>query len=239
MDCSFFVTRRLARLRELDETLAAAMPEALAALDELFAPVLAPGERPAVALTLDLYRRKLAWSGENLEAADLSWRAEAASDVELCVRRDTLAAVLSKRLVNLHRTCRDRLDRHALCLLGFNAHMPRRPQAVLEQTRAIATGLERLDQELKSPEWDKVRALLKDEARDLAPEIGELNRTLLAIERQRQKAEEAAARRKDACDDFDRDYLAVGRVVEAILRMAGKHDEADRVHPSTRQLDRK
>jgi hypothetical protein len=33
--------------------------------------------------------------------------------------------------------------------------------------------------------------------------------------------------------------VAVGRVVEAIPRMAGKHEEADRIHPSTRQLDRK
>jgi hypothetical protein len=239
MDYCCSVARRLARLRELEETLTAATPEALAVLDELFAPVLAPGERPAVDLTLDLYRRKLVRSGENLETAEASLRVEAAHDVELCVRRDALAATLSRKLVHLYRTCRDRLDRQALALLGFDGHTPRRPQAVLEHSRGVATGLERLDQELDSPEWEKLRSLLKDEARDLAPQIAELNRTILAVERQRQRAEEAAARRKEACDEFDRDYLAVGRVVEAILRMAGKHEEADRIHPSTRQLDRK
>jgi len=47
------------------------------------------------------------------------------------------------------------------------------------------------------------------------------------------------AARKEASDDFDHNYLAIGRVAEALLRMAGKDADADRIHPSTRQLDRK
>ncbi len=45
--------------------------------------------------------------------------------------------------------------------------------------------------------------------------------TLEAIERKRRQAENLLAHRKERVEAFDSDYLAIGRVVKATLRLAG------------------
>jgi len=47
------------------------------------------------------------------------------------------------------------------------------------------------------------------------------------------KREEVTRKRQH----FDHNYLAIGRVAEALLRMAGKGADAYRIHPSTREVD--
>ena len=153
--------------------------------------------------------------------------------------RDTITAELSKKLGNLQRTCRAWLSADELRLLGFAARTPRWPKPVLKQSREVATGLERLDVEIDSPEWPKLKTWLRDQAKALVPQVAELSRTLNDIEQQHRHTKDDLAVRKEASDDFDHNYLAIGRVAEALLRMAGKDAEADRIHPSMRQLDRK
>ena len=67
----------------------------------------------------------------------------------------------------------------------------------------------------------------------MLPETGELNRALVDVEQRRRTKDDLAAR-KGASEDFDRNYLAaIGRVAEALLRMAGKDTDAYCIHPST------
>jgi hypothetical protein len=238
-DCSPNVARRLALARELEETLTMTAPETVAALDEFLAPVQTPEERPVVGLSLELYRRKLAWVRDNLTAAEQRYVEGLARAAALFTLRDALTVELSKKLGNLQRTCRAWLDADDLRLLGFAARTARWPKPVLKQSREVATGLERLDVEIDSPEWPKLKAWLRDQARALVPEITELSRALADVEQQRRRTKDDLAARKEASEDFDRNYLAIGRVAEALLRMAGKDADADRIHPSTRQLDRK
>jgi len=201
--------------------------------------VQTPEERSAVGVSLGLYQRKLAWAVDNLAAAEQRYLAGQARAAALWTLRDTVTAELSKKLGNLQRTCRAWLDADELRLLGFAARTPRWPKPVLKQSREVATGLERLDVEIDSPEWPKLKTWLRDQAKALVPEVTELSRTLNDIEQQRRHTKADLAARKEASDDFDHDYLAIGRVAEALLRMAGKDADADRIHPSTRQLDRK
>lgn len=233
------VARRLSLAQELDETLAATATETVAALDEFFAPVRRPEEQPAVGVSLDLYRRKLAWVSDNLRTAETCYLAGLARDGELCARRDTLAAELSSKLGILFSTCRGWFDKEELRLLGFAARTPRSPRPVLERSREVVTGVERLDVELDSPEWPNMKAWLRKQARSLVPAIEGLSRTLDDLEKQRRRTKADLAARKEASSEFDRNYLSIGRSAEAMLRMAGKDAEADRIHPSTRQLDRK
>lgn len=239
MEFSPSVARRLALAQELDETLAAAANEAVAALGEFLAPVQMPEERPAVGVSLDLYRRKLAWASDNLTSAEERYLEGLARDAALCNLRDALAGELSGKLGNLYSTCRGWFDADELRLLGFAARTARWPEPVLEQSREVVTGLERLDVELDSPEWPNMKTWLRRQAQGLVPAIEELSRALQDIEKQRRWSKADREARKEASDEFDRNYLSIGRVAEAMLRMAGKDAEADRIHPSTRQLDRK
>ena len=49
--------------------------------------------------------------------------------------------------------------------------------------------------------------------------------------------ETAGLSRAVRLQDFDHNYLAIGRVAEALLRMAGKDADAYRIHPPTREVD--
>ncbi len=239
MERTHTVGRRESLSLELEETLANARAETVDGLGDFLTPILKGDERPALEVSLDLYRRKMTWARESLLAVEETYLESVARDGELCARRQSLTASLIGKLVNLHRTCRGYLGEEDLHVLGLDGRTARRPQAVLKQSRAIATSLGQLDLELDCPQWPDMMTWLRQQAKILLPDIRELSRTMQAIEEQRRQTRADADARKDAIADFDRSYLAIGNVVEGMLRMAGLDAEADRVHPSMRRLLRK
>ncbi len=233
------VGRRESLSLELEEILATAKTETVDGLDDFLSPILTGEERGALEVSLDLYRRRMAWARKSLAEADETYLEGVARDAELCARRESLTAGLVGKLVNLHRTCRGYLGEEDLHVLGLDGRTARRPKAVLQQSRSIATSLEQLDLDLDCPEWPDMMTWLKQQARLLLPDIRELSRTMQAIDEQRRQTRADAAARKQVIADFDCSYLAIGNVVEGMLRMAGLDAEADRVHPSVRRLLRK
>ncbi len=61
--------------------------------------------------------------------------------------------------------------------------------------------------------------------------------TLEAIESKREQAESLRARRKQAVEAFDRDYVAIGRIVKATLRLSGHSEAARRIYTSAHCLN--
>ncbi len=233
------VGRRESLSIELEETLANARTETVDGVGEFLSPILKGEERSALEVSLDLYRRKMAWARESLVTVEETYLEGVARVGELCARRESLTAILAAKLVNLHRTCRGYLGEEQLHVLGLDGRTARRPKAVLQQSRAITTSLGQLDLELDCPQWPDMMAWLRRQAKILLPDIRELSRTMQAIEEQRRQTRADADARKNAIAAFDRSYLAIGNVVEGMLRMAGLDAEADRVHPSMRRLLRK
>ena len=242
MKLSPAVARRVKLSLELEEALATNAEEIAAAHAELVSPVLEPGESvPDVAATLDCYRRVLALAREVMVAADLLYLAGFEDDARLCGVRDSLLAAISKSLSRIRRTCMGWLGRRGLAPLGL-AKAVAQGQAVVEQAEKVLRCLLEYQPDpddgplTGAPDF---KGWLTTLAEDLQPQLMEVASTSEALEEVRDGAKPRTEERRTKIDEFDRHYLSIGRCAEATLRMTGRHEEADRIHPSTRKLDRK
>ncbi len=63
--------------------------------------------------------------------------------------------------------------------------------------------------------------------------------TAAEIDRARKEAEVTRKAKNDAIDQFDSVFLWVGRALESYFHLAGRHELAERVRPSTRRPGRR
>ncbi len=233
------VARRETLSLELEEILAAHSPGASDALDEFVAPVREPGEpSPDWAAPLDFYR-KLAWSRGRLVDAERAYRTVLAADARLCQTRDDLVARLVADLQKIRHTCRAWFGKAGLAPLGLDGQIAKNAGVaeVLRKAKEVTSHLQSPDAEFLASEGPDAAAWLTSRADGLERETVLLGWTLEAIERKRRQAEGLLACRKQRVEAFDGDYLAIGRVVKATLRLAGHNETARRIYTSARCLN--
>ncbi len=241
MDYPPAIARRKNLSLDLEEILETHAPEVVDAVGSLVAPVLAPGESSDLTTPLEHFRRKMAWVRGNMTEAEDCYRESLERDSRLCTYRDVLVASVVQNLLRIRQTCLGWLSQEGLEVLGLAGRIAKvdGAEAVLNKAREASKCLRRPGLDTASVEGPDLEMWLPSMAASLEPEIQELSRTLTAIEDERERTEEALDHRKQMVEAFDHDYLAIGRLAEAILRMAGLDEAADRIHPSKRQLERK
>ncbi len=234
------VARRETLSLKLEEILAAHSPGASEALDEFVAPVREPGEpSPDWAAPLDFYRRKLAWSRGRMLDAERAFRTVLATDARLCQTRDDLIARLVADLLKIRSTCTAWFGKAGLESLGLGGQIAKNTASaeVLRKAEEVTNCLRPPDAEILASEGPDAAAWLTSRADGLERETVMLGWTLEAIERKRRQAEGQLACRKQRVEAFDGDYLAIGRVVKATLRLAGHTEAARRIYTSARCLN--
>lgn len=237
MKLSIMVTRRVKLSMELEGALAAHADEAIAGLGEFFLPVL--DDTPLDARTFfDGLRLKMAWWRGRLTDLDLALQEEVSERGRWRRREATQAKSLYDRLVNMRRTTRGLLTEQDLLSLGLAGTVAQDPVKVLRQSEKTWKRFQADDLKLESDEWPDVQATLTAMAAGLAPDVKALTKSVKEVRRARRKVESAAARKRQAIKDFDRQYLWIARTAEMLFRMAGLHEAADRVKPRARRLDR-
>jgi hypothetical protein len=237
MKLSIMVTRRVKLAMELEGALAVNADEALVGLGEFFLPVL--DDTPLDARTfLDGLRLKMAWWRGWLCDLDLAHQ-ETVSERQSWRRRETVQAKsLYDRLVNMRRTTRGLLTEQDLLTLGLAGTVAQEPVKVLRQSEKTWKRFHKDDLKIESEEWPEVRAPLTALASRLEPDVEGLTKSVKEVRRARRKVWSAAARKRQAIKDFDRQYLWIAKTVEMLFRMAGLDEAADRVKPRSRRLER-
>ena len=86
---------------------------------------------------------------------------------------------------------------------------------------------------------DGVQVDLPAVARQLSAGATGLQATITEVARAQKQAEETRLAKNDAIDEYDHVYLYVGRTLEGLFHLAGMHELAERVRPSTRRPGRR
>lgn len=237
MKLSIMVTRRVKLAMELEGVVAAHADEAAAGLGEFFLPVL--DGTPLDARTfLDGLRLKMVWWRGRLTDLDLAHQVEISERGHWRRREATQAKSLYDRLVSMRRTTRGLLTEQDLLLLGLAGTVAQDPVKVLRQSEKTRKRFQAANLKFESDEWPEVQATLTAMAARLEPDVKDLTKSVKEVRRARRKVESAAARKRQAIEDFDRHYLWIAKTVEMLFRMAGLHEAADRVKPRARRLGR-
>lgn len=211
--------------------------EAAAALAPLLEAELAEGETlPDLALLQRLLGRALATQSAAMVAADELHNAELDDDFAPRSRRDEVTAELYRRLVGIRGAAAELYGaERSAALLGVDGATAQQPDALRRQA-------ERLMARLRDPAFELPPPLLPGVAVDpaswveiLEPAATAVGEVLRELDRETREAETSFKNKTAAMAAYDRVFLSVARLLEALYRSAGEELLADRVRPSGRR----
>lgn len=207
-----------------------------ARLEQTLAPAVDPEAPCSGGSTGELIRRL----GRTLQASiDALVEADQAHEIKKArgrpVRREVkeAVAVLYRELVDLRRAVEAVGGAPALVKLGFKGITTREPLALCRLGDAVYTRLPGLADELTAR-----RGLTFDAAAYVGPvaeATGRLERAREDWVREQREREVTLMHKLRAMSAFDSCYLSVARALEALFRLAGMDELADRVRPTRRR----
>lgn len=234
MELSIKATRTVKEGLRLEASLEITTAQAAEGLAEFFAPVIGPDETFDLTALFVLKNRKLRWSREQVVTADLAHREQVEILSELLTGRDALAKSLGGKLVDLRRVCLGLFDEEELIRLGLGGAVSQDPVVIHRQGQKAWLRFQNLEQ-LKTPKWLEVEVKVETLVSGLGTDVQALGEKLTEISKQQRRVEKAAAVRRKAAADFDRNHQLIGSSTETDYRMAGLDDEADRARSSRRR----
>ena len=238
MELSVMATRSVKSGMPLEASLEVSLPEAGDRLRAFYAPVLKPDETIDLTSTLDLNLRKLRWCREQVIEADLNHQAALERLSELLHQRTDMTSTVGGKLVRLRRICLGLFDEEELLRLGLDGTVAQDSTLVYRQGQKVVWRFRQPDLELASSTLPQIKVEVSELAEALAGDVKSFGELLHEIDLQRRRVQRAAARKRQAIEDFDFNYLHVGRITESCYFMAGMDDEAQRARPSVRRSGR-
>lgn len=212
-------TNSTAIVEALESTLSrgAAKPKKLGDLGALFA---AMGELVGAA-------------SEALEAADQAHELEMADDVAPRDARDVAAGLVREVMVDLRSALVAAYAPAALRATGLAGSAPQDPQVLLTYGKTVLEGLAQAD--LGAPKRAGLRVDVKAFSKDLGANLAELEASLSTVAREVREGEATLSAKTKALTENDRVYQRAASAIEALARLGGREDIADKVRPSTRR----
>ena len=160
--------------------------------------------------------------------------------VDLQKRRDRLQLALFGRYYQARHTLESLFGRQrGFEVLAVDGDTPRDPTGLINQVRSTSTFLQEPKVEGLTVELAGVSVDLPTMGSQLTSDADDLEGVLTELDRERKKAETTRKAKNDAIAEFDRRYLWVGRALETYFHLAGMHELAERVRPSTRRPGRR
>ncbi len=124
-------------------------------------------------------------------------------------------------------------------MLAVDGETPRDPMGLVNQVRETVDFLGQPKVAQPTLDVDGVQFDLSAIATQLGGGADELEAVVDELERARKEAEVTRNAKNDAIDRYDSVFLWVGRTLESYFHLAGMHDLAERVRPSTRRPGRR
>ncbi len=216
--------------------------EAAIVLNDLWSAAAARAEGQAVD-----YQRVFADLGGELErvrqamlVANRVHLGQLALIVDLQKRRDAFNLGLFDRYYQARHTLESLFGRQrGFEVLAVDGETPRDPTGLVHQVRSTVTFLQEPRIELPAVDLAGVAIELPAMAVQLTAGADDLEALLAALDRERKNAETTRKAKNDAIAEFDRQYLWIGRGLETYFHLAGMHELAERVRPSSHRPGRR
>jgi hypothetical protein len=234
---SKMITRRQKSASEVEAAISHHAPEAASSTGRLLGPYLGEGEElPDLELFQRLLGRGLGDHRGRIVATDEDRLAKVRLTRGLRDRRDAAASRLGDELLLLRDTVEGIFGAQAAEeLLGIGAPFDRDPVALSRLGRRAVETLRADGLELPLPRAPAVTVDFGRWADDLEPALEELEVVLGQLRWERRGAEAALVAKHQAMEDYDRFFLGVARLQEALFHFAGLTGLAERVRPSVRR----
>ncbi len=129
--------------------------------------------------------------------------------------------------------------RRAFPMLAVDGETPRDPMGLVHQVRETVDFLGQPKIALPTLDLDGVQLDLTAIATQLGDGANELEAVVGELERARKQAQMSRQAKNEAIDRFDDVFLWVARALESYFHLAGMHELAERVCPSTRRPGRR
>ncbi len=208
-------------------------------LGEYLSPALHEGEElPDQKSTIELYGRRLRSFRDAMVETDADYLAQRAALADLQLESEVPTGRLKESILSLRSTCEGLLGQESLRSLGLDFNLAQEPKGVLRQGEIIRERLLSSDSELNPERWVKNPLVRVEMANELDLEIADLRIIVGRLTEQRKVVDTAKVRKDQAREEFDRQFIAIVRLLEATFRVAGETDLADRIRPTVRQLGR-
>ncbi len=214
-------------------------PRIVEALAEVLNPLLQPEEvLPDFGLTLELYGRNLELHSRRMEDADEAHRQELTRFDRIRALRDELTDRLKERFLSLRSTCTGVLGESSLAPLGLDFNLAQEAKGVLAQSRIVRDRLRQSDIELVPERWFTGSLDPESMAQEFDDDVEALSTTLRELIDQQKKVDVALVAKSQAIDDHDKTFIPIARSLEAMFRVAGETELAERIRPTVRRLTR-
>ncbi|APR85228.1 Hypothetical protein A7982_10577 [Minicystis rosea] len=206
---------------------------AVAEIDKLLTPHLAPGETlPDVALLVALTKRLVARAGDDLVRADDAHEAELSDDAAPRLARDAAREALYATLTDLRDWLRGLFGEGALRGLGFYGDTPEDPVVLERFAGQVIDALQKPLPKLRRPgaTWDA-----SDTVTTLIAQRDALSQHIADVTREAREAQVTWSTRVTALDTLDDRFRRSVGLLEGVLRLGGQDALADRLRPPTRR----
>lgn len=176
---------------------------------------------------LQLEQRK---HDERLLRVEIELATERADDVVVRAERNQAHHALYDMVVETKEYLRDAATQQRL---GLNGPTPRDPAVLASYVRAAIFSLRKHPGAIPGPLSLSLPST--DIADRLEGLLDELERSLQAIKNEARKADQWLSKRNQVLKDWQRVYIANGKMAEGAFRRAGLSELADRIRPTERR----
>ena len=222
---------------ELDQRRRLTLAANLALADEPAAQITEPASYQEIFAHL---AAELTEAKDGMISANTAHLGQLARIVDLKERRDELNLTLFSRFLKARHTVETLFGSDKrFPVLAITGDTPDDPTGLVAQVRETV-GFFR-DPKVETPELDLDGVALDPPtmADQLASGADELDGVLVDINEAEKQADVTRQAKNDAITAYDRKFLRVARLAEALFHFAGMHELATRVRPSTRRPGRR
>ncbi len=181
----------------------------------------------AIAPLVDALATLLTDDADAMESSEEALTQEQLDDEEPRARRDGSGAKVQQRLSSVRLRCEAAAGDAATRRVGFLGTIPREPAQLRSYAVTVLAGAKKHPVEVKSREMS---FSLSKALEGVRPMLDELGTALDDVAREGREEQAARAKRNAARARFDEHYDAIVLIAEGLFRLAGLHEQADRIH---------
>lgn len=222
----------LKRAQDLIEVAKAHGPAIGQAVDELVAPFMPRGTRPATGALIAGLMGAVAHAADDLIAKQEVLESELADDAAPRAARDEVANKLYNRVVGFRSTVESTCGQAAVRALAITGNTPRDPGQLLTLARTMLRNASKAKLEPTQP---GVTIDVRTATRGIANLCDELEGHIKAVRREDKEADAALIARNQSQDVLEARTSATAGVLEELCLAVGMVELSERVRPATRR----
>jgi len=159
---------------------------------------------------------------------------------DLIDRREELGSALSGTFLKVRHSLQNLYgSRKGFVLANVSGVTPQNPRRLIQQVGQTISFLRDPVVEPPSHDLNGVTVDFAELENDLEPPMEELGAVLQELDRTRKESQGTLAVKEEAVKEFDRMFLWVARALTSYFHLAGLHELAELIRPSTRRKGRR